>query len=334
MGCFLIGVTGRGCTTNGEALLGSVSDDPYDVRTFVRIVHPEKGIAHVGTELVVTRPPSFAERGYFCEDGDTTRGVNAAGLSFTCALLFESETQPKNPHPISFSLLSRRLMNECRDVKEGIDLFRSAEAVSPPFSVLLADSEGAIAHLEAGSFGVELIDTFSKEKPGVVFAVNCYQSMDAMQYGDPKASRADPDNNNGCRLQNGQKLFEQWKGKIDVNAISRILSDHEERERDPLTNPLLEAWGFSICNHGTRQQNDKDAYPLPWGTVSAEILQPSTRTLHYCYGWPCGEKPEYLDQFLQENSWGTFHPFTVDDKVPSSSTKVLTDLKGELFKAF
>lgn len=33
MGCFLIGVTGKGFSKTGEALLGSVSDDPYDVRT-------------------------------------------------------------------------------------------------------------------------------------------------------------------------------------------------------------------------------------------------------------------------------------------------------------
>ncbi len=38
MGCFLIGVTGPGFSANGDALIGSVSDDPYDVRTFLRAV--------------------------------------------------------------------------------------------------------------------------------------------------------------------------------------------------------------------------------------------------------------------------------------------------------
>jgi hypothetical protein len=39
-GCFLIGVTGPGVSLNGEALIESVSDDPYDVRTFLRLVRP------------------------------------------------------------------------------------------------------------------------------------------------------------------------------------------------------------------------------------------------------------------------------------------------------
>ena len=53
-GCFLIGATGPGITTTGEALIGSVSDDPYDVRTFVRAVKPAGGLPHTGTELVAT----------------------------------------------------------------------------------------------------------------------------------------------------------------------------------------------------------------------------------------------------------------------------------------
>ena len=54
MGCFLMGVTGPGVSVNGEALIGSVSDDPYDVRTFLRQVRPAGSQAHIGTELVST----------------------------------------------------------------------------------------------------------------------------------------------------------------------------------------------------------------------------------------------------------------------------------------
>ena len=169
LGCFLIGATGNLYTSDGEALLGSISDNPYDVRTFVRSVYPEGGLAHIGTELAVTRPPSFAERGYFCREGDTTRGVNVAGLSFTSALLFENESQPRRQNAVSFSLLSSQLMDECSNVAEAVRLFQNAGAVTPPFSVLLADSEGAIAHFEAGSFGVEVVNHFTKENPGAVF---------------------------------------------------------------------------------------------------------------------------------------------------------------------
>lgn len=330
MACFLIGVTGKTYTTNGEALLGSVSDDPYDIRTFVRSLHPLNRIAHVGTELVATRPPSFEERGYFCKKGDTSRGINSAGLAFTCAMLFENKGQSKKPNPISFSLLTKQMMEECCSVNEAIDLMNEAGAVDPPFSVLLADSMGAIAHIEAGGFGVEVIHHYDKERPGAIFAVNCYQSKRKMKYNDPSAVLDNSMNNNGARLQRGRELCEKWKGNIDVDKIADILSDHANRECDPLTNILIEAWGFSICNHGTRQNNDLHNPQLPWGTVSAEILQPSIKTLFYCYGWPCGEKPEYGDQLYQENSWGSFHPFTIDDDMPPNHKKILTTIEGTM----
>ena len=92
IGCFLIGVTGLGISSNGEALIGSVSDDPYDVRTFVRTVKPAGLQAHIGTELVSTTDHTLVERGYFVDPGETTRGVNESGLAFTCAMVFEKES--------------------------------------------------------------------------------------------------------------------------------------------------------------------------------------------------------------------------------------------------
>lgn len=328
MGCFLIGATGEGYTTNGEALLGSVSDDPYDVRTFVRSIHPLNRLAHVGTELVATKGPSFEERGFFCKEGDTSRGVNSAGLAFTCAMLFENKTLQKKLNRLSFSQLSQEMMEGCSSVNEAIDLMKKAEAVAPPFSVLLADSKGDIAHVEAGSFGVEVLHHYSKERPGALFAVNCYQAKQSLKYNDPSATVENSMNNNGVRLRRGHELCEKWKGMIDVDKIAHILSDHANRERDPLDNNLLDGWGFSICNHGTRHNDTRHHSEFPWGTVSAEILEPSTKTLHYCYGWPCGEKPQYEDQLLQENSWGKFHPFTISDDVPPNQKKVLTTVEG------
>jgi hypothetical protein len=243
-------------------------------------------------------------------------------------MLFENKTRAKRPNLISFSSLTKQMMEECRSVNEAIDLMKNAGAVNPPFSVLLADSTGAIAHIEAGGFGVEVIQQYSKERPGALFAVNCYQSKSKKEYSDPSSVVEISMNNNRVRLQRGRELCEKWKGSIDVDTIGRILSDHANRERDPLTNILLEAWGFSICNHGTRQHDEQHHDQLPWGTVSAEILQPLTRTLFYCYGWPCGEKPAYKDQLYQENSWGAFRPFTIADDSPPNNKKILTTTDG------
>lgn len=64
--------------------------------------------------------------------------------------------------------------------------------------------------------------------------------------------------------------------------------------------------GYSICNHGTRHQETYPHEDLPWGTVSAEIMQPAQRLFWYAYGWPCGERPKYGDQIYQDRSWGSF----------------------------
>lgn len=312
MACFLIGVTGPGITENGEALIGSVSDDPYDIRTFLRLVRPGGAQAHIGTELVSTTEHTLVERGYFVEPGETTRGVNKSGLAFTCAMVFEKEMAERTLRATSFAALSRKMMTECDTVVDAIDLFQSAGACTPAFSVLLADSKGDLAHVEAGTFGVNLNHHFTRQNPGMVFAVNCYLSQKLVNNNAPNSVIENIRNNNPAR----------------------ILSDHANRERDPMDNPLLEAWGYSICNHGTRRQETYPHENLPWGTVSAEIMQPSEKLLWYAYGWPCGEQPEYEDQIYQEKSWGKFIPFGfVADNGEKEEITVLATVGGEITPA-
>ncbi|MBW1850945.1 MAG: hypothetical protein JRF52_04895 [Deltaproteobacteria bacterium] len=309
IGCFLIGVTGPGVGANGEALIGSVSDDPYDVRTFLRHVKPVGSQAHIGTELVSTTEHTLVERGYFVDPGETTRGITESGLAFTCAMVFEKEDDETKRRPTSFADLSRDMMTGCRTVADAIDLFQSAGASTPPFSVLLADAKGDLAHVEAGAFGVSVNHHYSRQNPGMVFAVNCYLSEKLVPFNAPDSVIGNTRNNNMARRERGKQLARELKGRLDVATLARILSDHANRERDPEDNPLLPAWGYSICNHGTRHQETYPYEDLPWGTVSAEIMQPSKRLFWYAYGWPCAERPEYGDQIYQDRSWGRFVPF-------------------------
>ena len=332
--CFLMGVTGLGITANGEALIGSVSDDPYDVRTFLRHVKHAGSQAHIGTELVSTTEHTLVERGYFVDPDETTRGITESGLAFTCAMVFEKENAKTKHHPTSFADLSRDMMTRCRTVADAIDLFQSAGASTPPFSVLLADAKGDLAHVEAGAFGVNVNHHYSRQNPGMVFAVNCYLSEKLIRYNAPDSIIENTQNNNLARRERGKQLARELKGKLDVVAVARILSDHANRERDPVDNPLLPAWGYSICNHGTRH---RDTYPhedLPWGTVSAEIMQPSEGLFWYAYGWPCGEQPEYGDQIYQDRSWGRFVPFGfgASDSEDGEIT-VLATVEGEITPA-
>jgi hypothetical protein len=131
MGCFLIGVTGPGVSAHGDALIGSVSDDPYDIITFFRLVRPAGSQAHLGTELVSTTEHTLVERGYFAHPGETTRGINESGLAFTCAMIFEKEAIEKMRQPTPYRDLTRKMMLHCQTVADAIDLFGSAGATTP-----------------------------------------------------------------------------------------------------------------------------------------------------------------------------------------------------------
>ncbi|MEM7435200.1 MAG: hypothetical protein AAF436_08615 [Myxococcota bacterium] len=337
MGCFLIGATGEGITRTGEALLGGVSDDPYDVRTFVRFVNPPGSQAHVGTELISVSEHTLLERGYLADARETTRGVNQAGLAFTCAAVFEVDgvdAKEGQSQARPFAEVTHDLMTRCDTVDDAVALFESKGRTDPPVAVLLADAKGDLAHVEIGSFGVGVHQRFSRETPGMVFAVNCYLSRELVGKNASNAVLEDERNNNLARRRRGRQLADEARGALDVPAIARILSDHANDERDPLDNPLLPGWGYSICNHGTRRAHDYTMEDLPWGTVSAEILDPSAGTLWYAYGWPCGRPREYDDQLYQDRSWGKFLPFSLRDfqREKAEEWIELTKPTGELIR--
>ena len=111
--CFLMGATGFGVTSTGEALIGGVSDDPYLFRTFVRVVQNQNTLAHIGTELrYVDDSPACHNHlpPFEVEVGQPSRGVNAAGLAFTCALVIEHVPQNNVVSSTRFAALSHRMI--------------------------------------------------------------------------------------------------------------------------------------------------------------------------------------------------------------------------------
>ncbi len=330
MGCFLFGATGKGVTAKGDALLGSVSDDPYDVRTFLKFVQKPHKMTHIGTELVSTTERSLVERGYFANPGETTRGINESGLAFTSAMILESELSQRSASPALFASLTTEMMDSCSTVEEAIALFSSPEAIAPAYSVLIADAEGGLVHLEVGAHRAEVYERFSPEAPGVVFAVNCYLSEKLESLNAPHTSFQNTKNNNQARRKRGQEIADAFQGSLTPGRLAEMLSDHQNRAQSPMDNPILEAWGYSICNHGTRQQESAPPEKFPWGTVSGEILEPLSRQFWYCYGWPCGEQPEYGDQLFQDRSWGEFIPFGFPQGASSDEIVELTTADGTI----
>ena len=329
MGCFLIGVTGKGFSKTGETLIGSVSDDPYDVRTFMKAVHADRCLSHLGTELFSTSEHTLEQRGYFARVNETTRGINEEGVAFTCAMVIEDEKLQKPKDSVYFGDVTEEMMKGCATVEEAISLFRSKERVNPSYSLLLADAKGDLAHLEVGNYGIVVHRHLTKEQPGALFAVNCYLSQALVKYNASHTVITNLENNNSARRERGEALEQKFQGEMDVDKLAALLSDHANRERDPMKNPILPAWGYSICNHGTRKSEEYPAEDLPWGTVSAEIMQPAKKLFWYAYGWPCGEKPEYGDQLYQDRSWGTFRPFGFALKQSAALTTPLGELTEE-----
>ena len=317
--CFLIGVTGKGFSANEHALLGSVSDNPYDIRTFTRLIKPKDDFSHIGSELISTTEASLAYRGYFAQAGETTRGVNEAGLSFTSAMVFEKKNlSPENL--ASFASTTEKMLKNCQTVDDAVALFQSQKTLSPAYSVLVADAFDGLAHLEVGSFGVVVHSRYSRERPGMTIAVNCYLSDSLVNFNDPTTLLTNKNNNNYSRFGRGTLLAEQ-SSAFDVNTLATLLSDHANCDKPPIENPILPAWGYSICNHGTYKK--APGSDLPWGTISSEILEPAAKRFWYVYGWPCGSKPSHSDQIMQEYSWGQFLPFGFNDH-KSHSVKLTT----------
>jgi hypothetical protein len=105
-----------------------------------------------------------------------------------------------------------------------------------------------------------------------------------------------------------------------------VLCDHGHRERLAAENTLVPGHGFSVCNHGSLRRTVFDPTAPPWGSVSAEIIDPVDGIFWYTYGWPCGEAPEYGDQMLQERSWGNFVGFPLDGLPAGEYTTLTGDL--------
>lgn len=322
--CTNIGAAGRSVATSGHLFIGSVSDDPYDIRTRVIVRRPKDGYAYVGTDLVPLSADVSAKEYSSSVSGAPTRGLNEKGLAFTWALAFErTDAKPPlgglRPHDAWDQVLRR-----CGTVAEALDLLK---ALPRDFgaSGMLADKEGNLAQVEAGRQGFAVPRLLSAANGGTAINVNCWIAMQA-DHGDRKADMESPTASNKSRYGQAQQRMAASDGHIDLAAMKSILSDHAHRERFAGENTMVRGHGFSICNHGSMRKAAFDAGDPSWGSVSAEIIDPVEGVFWYSYGWPCGEAPEFGDQMLQDRSWGTFVGFPLADL----SEGVYTTLTGEM----
>jgi len=307
--CTNIGATGITVGERSGVYIGSVSDDPYDIRTRVIVRRPTGSYGYVGTDLMTLRASSSAASYSASVCGAPTRGLNEKGLAFTWALVYEKTENTAPTGALKSHELWDAVMRKCATVDEALELLADMPR-DIGGAALVADRTGLLARVEIGRRKTEVTDRLSWQDGGALINVNCWTAMQASD-GDPACSLAVPTAPNASRYERAQTRLREIGARIDFDAMRKILSDHGHKERFAGENTMLRGHGFSICNHGSLHKPSFDSNDPAWGSVSAEIIAPVDGIFWYAYGWPCGEDPEYGDQLLQEHSWGTFLGFPV-----------------------
>jgi hypothetical protein len=311
-------------------VIASVSDDPYDVRTRV-VVDRDGPLGYVSTELRPARRTGMAERGYVVVEGERGRGVNEAGFALCWAYVDEREIDPAGEGLTSGSF-TRKLLATCPTVATALEIIEAADR-NFAGAWFFADADGDFAQVEIGRSTFAVIER-ARPKPGrFAVNVNCYQhpAMGALQqpWGALDVGAAP----NGARREAAVTALAALSHPATLADVASVLSDHQGVGRPGAAAPwVFPSQGFSVCNHGTFGP-DAPAGAVAFGTVSAEILDPSTRTLWYCYGWPCGEQRAAADQPFQERSWGRFLPFSLDGRPAGAMTTIEGELTPEATRA-
>jgi hypothetical protein len=321
--CTNIGVTGTSAEPFGKSLIGSVSDDPYGIRTRVVVERPAQGYAVIGTDLAplseAVSMPDYS--GTFA--GWPTRALNEKGLAYTWTFAPEKPTNRAAAEAYKSSPAWSEIMRCCVNVAEAIDMLkRMPRDFSGVF--MLADRSGDLAVVEAGRKSLSVTRRHSLSNGGAVVNVNCWLSQ--AQEGLPIAAIEHENVPNHARYHRALDILRTMQNRADFDGLAAMLRDHSGRERFAGDNPWIPGHGYSICNHGSLHGESFTVEHPPHGSVSGEIIDPVDGVFWYAYGWPCGESPDNGDQLLQERSWGTFVGFPLA-ALPAGTYTTLT---GEL----
>jgi hypothetical protein len=111
--CTNVAAAGKSVRTAGAVYIGSVSDDPYDIRTRVVVERTPHAYAYLGTDLVPLSAATSAAEYAASTSGAPTRGLNECGLAFTWAYAWE---KPENKPPPGGSRRTRRGARSCEAV--------------------------------------------------------------------------------------------------------------------------------------------------------------------------------------------------------------------------
>jgi hypothetical protein len=307
-------------------VIASVSDDPYDVRTRV-VVDRDGPLAYVATELQPAYDTGMTERGYVVAEGERGRGVNEAGFALCWAYVDEREVDPTSAGLTSGGF-TRKLLAECASVAEALAIIEGADR-NFAGAWFFADGDGDFAQVEIGRSAFVVVDRRDPSPGNFAINVNCYQDETMAPLQQPWGALDVEAAPNGARRAAAAAALGGLGRPAKLADVAEVLSDHVGAAHAGAAEPwVFPSQGFSVCNHGTYGPGAPDG-AVAFGTVSAEILDPRTRTLWYCYGWPCGEREAAADQPFQDRSWGRFLPFALDVLPAGPMTTIEGDLTAE-----
>jgi acyl-CoA:6-aminopenicillanic acid acyl transferase len=293
-GCTIAAATGS-ATVEGQPLLMATSDDPFATRT--RLVVEEGPGRRLLATQIVSPPPMVSWSNMH------TRGVNDAGFAYVWSYVTPvHEPTDETAIGIPYYQWGRQVLAEAARIDDALDLLdRHPRAFHGNF--LFADASGEICLVEVGTRSLHVAE---RTRDGAIGRTNHWTSEQGKSVEDAALACS-----SRHRFERVNELLSEAYGRIDRETLMAICRDHAGRDD--------EAIGYSICAHGRPEQG------ASWfGTVSSEVIEPATRTLWYCYGWPCGEAPAApARQPLQEHSWGAYLRFDLDRM--ASGVHVTTD---------
>src|SRR5579875_1101600 len=250
--------------------LASTSDDPYPVQNQV-VGAGTQPYAYLAVRVVNNREEDLPWGNML------TRGINAAGLAYTYAFVWEPEVDYRPSQDWVPAMLAT-----CTTVAEATEHMRQHADTLLSGNYLVADRTGVVSAIEVANATVAP----RRARGRIVVCANRWEHHKMHAAGDWGAETAAARFDRACAL-----LTKDGDG---MESLVRVLRDHGDQGCDAGRN-----YGTAICNHGRQQ-----------GTISAELLDTGRAWLWWAHGWPCGHRRGY--ELSTRTPWGRFIAFAVD----------------------
>lgn len=251
--CSAWGAAGKS-TLHNETLIGMNSDEETAASKYYHFlsINPDKGYRYKVTAL-------SGWAGF-------NHGMNEKGLAWAGTLLWTKPENPKTLRPPMMVLM--KVLNTCSKVEEAKAYFESVPNVELGNVFYIADAE-KIMHVECTyeEKVYKIIENGSQGNTNLVTS----PELQHLDIGQALKQNLNADS----RSIRMKKLLSRYDGKIDVDVMHSIASDHGDKEDG--------TWNKSICQHPRGLKYN-------YKTLVNFIAQPKEKCFWIYEGCPCENK--------------------------------------------